>query len=132
MVRPSMVRPVGTARRDRPSEVVRRSDVSGTMGPMGTDPTPVPTVEGTSWGAAAEWTAWLATGVGLAVVVACYLVILVAYIRIIQKAGYSGWWVLVGLVPGLNLVMFLVFAYSRWPVLRENELLRSQRGVPRS
>lgn len=132
MVRPSMVRPGGAARRDRPSEVVRRSEVGGTMGPMDTDPTPVPTVEGTSWGADAEWTAWLATGVGLAVVAACYLVILVAYIRIIQKAGYSGWWVLVGLVPVLNLVMFLVFAYSRWPVLRENDLLRSQRGVPRS
>ncbi|KSW21261.1 hypothetical protein ATM99_14605 [Cellulomonas sp. B6] len=63
-------------------------------------------------------------------IAAFYLVVLVAYVRIIQKAGYSGWWVLVGLVPGLNLVMFLVFAYSRWPVLRENELLRSQRGLP--
>ena len=62
-----MVRPGGATRRDRPSEVVRRGLGGGTMGPMDTDPTPVPTVEGTSWGADAEWTAWLATGVGLAV-----------------------------------------------------------------
>ncbi len=97
---------------------------------MDIDPTSVPTIEGPSLGADTEWTAWLAGGVGLAVIAAFYLVILVAYIRIIQKAGYSGWWVLVGLVPVLNLVMFLVFAYSRWPVLRENDLLRSQRGAP--
>ncbi|QWC18013.1 DUF805 domain-containing protein [Cellulomonas dongxiuzhuiae] len=51
---------------------------------------------------------------------------LIAYVRIIQKAGYSGWWVLVGLVPVLNLVMFLVFAFSTWPVLKENERLRGQ------
>lgn len=100
------------------------------MDAMDTDPTPVPTFEGTTYGVDTEWTRWLAGGVGLAVVAAFYLVILIAYIRIIQKAGYSGWWVLVGLVPGLNLVMFLVFAYSRWPVLRENDLLRSQRGYP--
>ncbi|MBO0919682.1 DUF805 domain-containing protein [Cellulomonas sp. zg-ZUI222] len=74
---------------------------------------------------ATEWTDWLAGGVGLAVLIAVYVVMLVAYVRIIQKAGYSGWWVLVGLVPVLNVVMFLVFAFSRWPVLRENERLRS-------
>ncbi|WP_089797614.1 hypothetical protein [Cellulomonas sp. KH9] len=74
---------------------------------------------------ATEWTDWLAGSVGLAVVLTVYVVMLIAYVRIIQKAGYSGWWVLVGLVPVLNLVMFLVFAFSRWPVLQENERLRS-------
>ena len=91
-------------------------------------PATVDTTEST----ATDWTDWLFGGVGLVVLIGAYVVMLVAYIRIIQKAGYSGWWVLVGLVPVLNLVMFLVFAYSRWPVLRENDLLRSQRGVPRS
>ena len=75
---------------------------------------------------ASEWLGSLAGGVALAVVIASYVVMLVAYVRIIQKAGYSGWWVLVGLVPVLNLVMFLVFAFSEWPVLRENERLRAQ------
>ncbi|MBD7920248.1 DUF805 domain-containing protein [Cellulomonas sp. Sa3CUA2] len=75
---------------------------------------------------ATQWTDWLAGGIGLAVLIGAYVVMLVAYVRIIQKAGYSGWWVLVGLVPVLNLVMFLVFAFSTWPVLKENERLRAQ------
>ena len=95
---------------------------------MDTDPTPAPTFDGSSYGL--DGSHWLLSGVGLAVLAAFYLVMLLAYVRIIQKAGYSGWWVLVGLVPVLNLVMFLVFAFSRWPVLRENDLLRSQRGAP--
>jgi|GEM_PF-774982 len=96
------------------------------MGVMAIEPTPAPTFVGPSYGVDPEWTTWLAGGVGLALLVAFYLVVLIAYIRIIQKAGYSGWWVLVGLVPVLNLVMFLVFAYSTWPVLRENERLRGR------
>ncbi|WP_205710903.1 hypothetical protein [Isoptericola sp. BMS4] len=70
---------------------------------------------------------WLLGGAAVAVYLTFLVVILVAYIRIIQKAGYSGWWVLVGIVPILNLVMFLVFAFSRWPVLREREALRAGR-----
>ena len=85
-------------------------------------PATVDTTEST----ATDWTDWFFGGVGLVVLIGAYVVMLVAYIRIIQKAGYSGWWVLVGLVPVLNLVMFLVFAFSTWPVLRENERLRGQ------
>ncbi|MGA2552284.1 MAG: hypothetical protein ABSF50_19235 [Burkholderiaceae bacterium] len=40
------------------------------------------------------------------------------YVRIIQKAGYSGWWVLVGLVPLVNFIMLWVFALADWPALR--------------
>ena len=46
------------------------------------------------------------------------LVFLLAYISIIRKAGYSGWWILTGIVPVLNLVMFLIFAFREWPVQR--------------
>lgn len=46
------------------------------------------------------------------------LVMLYPYIRIIQKAGYSGWWFLTALVPVLNLAMLWVFALSTWPVER--------------
>ncbi|MBD3777931.1 MAG: hypothetical protein IE923_01515 [Micrococcales bacterium] len=59
---------------------------------------------------------------------AVWLIFLIAYIRIIQKAGYSGWWILIGLVPVVNVVMFLVFAYSRWPVQREVDELRARVG----
>ncbi|MDY0874388.1 DUF805 domain-containing protein [Dongia rigui] len=46
------------------------------------------------------------------------LAMLYPYVRIVQKAGYSGWWVLTGLVPVLNFIMLWVFALSTWPVER--------------
>lgn len=75
-----------------------------------------------------EVVAWLTGGVGIVVAVVVWLVFAIAYIRIIQKAGYSGWWILIGLVPIVNVVMFLVFAYSRWPVQRELDELRLRVG----
>jgi len=74
---------------------------------------------------------WLFGGVALALYLVVAVVFLVAYIRIIQKAGYSGWWILVGFVPILNVVMFLVFAFSTWPVVRERDALRSGGMYPR-
>ena len=47
------------------------------------------------------------------------LVAAAAYVTIVRKAGYSGWWALVLLVPVVNLVMIVVFAFSEWPVTRE-------------
>lgn len=44
---------------------------------------------------------------------------LVAFGAILRKAGYPGWWALVGLVPVLNIVLFFVFAFTEWPVLRQ-------------
>jgi hypothetical protein len=41
---------------------------------------------------------------------------IVAWVKVITKAGYSGWWFLISLVPVVNFVMFLVFAFSKWPV----------------
>ena len=46
------------------------------------------------------------------------LVMMYPYVRIIQKAGYSGWWFLAIFVPILNLIMLWVFALSTWPVER--------------
>ena len=43
-------------------------------------------------------------------------VFMIPYVKIIKKAGYSGWWVLVMLVPIVNFVMLWVFAFVRWPV----------------
>ena len=61
-------------------------------------------------------------------IILLWLVFVVAYVvavvRIITRAGYSGWWVLVAFVPLLNIVMFLVFAFSRWPIQRELDALR--------
>ena len=58
-------------------------------------------------------------GVLILVYVAIAVVSIVAWVKILNKAGYSGWWVLIGLVPIANIVMFLVFAFSDWPVLQQ-------------
>jgi len=47
------------------------------------------------------------------------LVWLVPFWRIVAKAGFSPAWVLLGLVPGLNVLMLWVFAFSRWPSQRD-------------
>jgi uncharacterized membrane protein YhaH (DUF805 family) len=60
--------------------------------------------------------------------VAVFILFLIGWVKILSKAGYSGWWVLIGLVPLVNLVMLLVFAFSDWPVLQEVRRLRS--GAP--
>src|SRR5262249_3353296 len=40
-------------------------------------------------------------------------------VMILRKAGYSGWWCLLGFVPIVNIVMLWVFAFSEWPNLRD-------------
>ncbi len=37
--------------------------------------------------------------------------------RVTKKAGYSGWWSLIMLVPLANVVAMWVFAFSDWPNL---------------
>ena len=39
-------------------------------------------------------------------------------IKILQKAGYSGWWVLIWLVPIANIVALWIFAFADWRALR--------------
>jgi hypothetical protein len=45
-------------------------------------------------------------------------IMMIPYVKIIKKAGYSGWWTLTAFVPLLNLIMLWVFAFSTWPVER--------------
>ena len=54
------------------------------------------------------------------------VVTIVAWVKILSKAGYSGAWVLVGIVPLLNIVMFLVFAFSTWPIQHQLAAARGQ------
>ena len=68
------------------------------------------------------------SGGELAVLLTVYAVFILffgwMYVRIIRKAGYSGWWVLMALVPIGNLVMLGFFAFKEWPIRRELEYLR--------
>ena len=52
--------------------------------------------------------------VGIAIALVIFVVPLV---KILRKSGYSGWWILIWLVPIANIVMLWVFAFSDWPNL---------------
>lgn len=45
-----------------------------------------------------------------------FLAFVIPAVKILQKAGYSGWWVIASFIPMVNVVMFWVFAFTRWPV----------------
>jgi hypothetical protein len=46
------------------------------------------------------------------------LVYLLPMIKILHKAGYSGWWVILIFIPLVNIIFLWVFAYADWPALR--------------
>lgn len=50
-----------------------------------------------------------------------------AAVSIVRKAGYSGWWVVAGLIPLVNVVMLFAFAFADWPILRD---LRRKQATP--
>jgi hypothetical protein len=62
---------------------------------------------------------WL--GPLLIIEIVIFVVSVLAWLQIITKAGYSGWWLLVGLLPFVNAILFLVFAFSRWPIQQRLE-----------
>ena len=35
--------------------------------------------------------------------------------QVARKAGFSGWWCLAMLIPGLNILLIWVFAFIAWP-----------------
>ena len=39
--------------------------------------------------------------------------------KVVKKAGFSPWLVLLLIVPIVNLVMLWVFAYAKWPAVPE-------------
>lgn len=51
------------------------------------------------------------------IVIAVLAIWVIPAVKIVQKAGYSGWWILLAIVPLANLVMLWVFAFSDWPNL---------------
>ena len=54
----------------------------------------------------------------LLIVLIVLAIYLVPAVKILQKAGYSGWWCLILLVPLVNIIMIYVFAFADWPALR--------------
>jgi uncharacterized membrane protein YhaH (DUF805 family) len=58
--------------------------------------------------------------VSLIIIVVIALIYFIPLVKILHKAGYSGWWSLLMLVPILNIIMLYVFAFADWPALRGN------------
>jgi len=58
-------------------------------------------------------------GVGMREVVVIGLLVLLfwPYAKIVSRAGYSPWLVLLLLVPVVNVVLIWIFAYANWPAL---------------
>ncbi|HVL76571.1 MAG TPA: hypothetical protein VM406_11195 [Noviherbaspirillum sp.] len=56
-----------------------------------------------------------------------WLVFLIPLWRIISKAGYSGAWALLSLIPLVNILALWIFAFARWPSERER---REDHGYP--
>jgi hypothetical protein len=42
----------------------------------------------------------------------------VIFDRVVNRAGYSRWWLLTAFVPLLNPIMVWVFAFADWPVTK--------------
>ena len=57
------------------------------------------------------------------------VITVIVWWTIFSKAGYSGALSLLFLIPIANLIMLLVFAFSKWPILRELEMLRQQQAA---
>jgi len=61
--------------------------------------------------------------------VAVLIFLIVAYVRVVQKSGFSGWWVLMGIVPIGNIIVLGLWAFKEWPIRRELEYLRGYAAV---
>lgn len=63
----------------------------------------------------------IAGAIGLAVAVLVAAVFVISWIFICSKAGYSKWLGLLMLVPLVNVIFFLYFAFARWPILKSQQ-----------
>ena len=80
-------------------------------------------------GEVGEFAAFLSGGIGLLLGIIVLIITIVAWWKIFSKAGHSGALSLLFLVPIVNLIIFLWFAFSEWPIHRRmRELERRARG----
>ena len=47
------------------------------------------------------------------------LLLIIPFWQLFSKAGYSGWWSLLMIVPLANLIALYVLAFSNWPTLKK-------------
>lgn len=54
------------------------------------------------------------------------IIILIGWWKIWTKAGYSGWWSLLILIPIVNLLSLLYLAFGHWPIEKQIEEQKNQ------
>lgn len=60
--------------------------------------------------------------IALITTVAVFVLALIVGIVVAKKAGYSGWWgALAVLLPPLGVILVLLFAFLKWPALKERD-----------
>lgn len=62
-----------------------------------------------------------------------WAIFLVPLWRIVSKAGYSGAWALLSLIPFVNIVALWIFAFAKWPnepARRDDERIYPTRNGP--
>jgi hypothetical protein len=47
------------------------------------------------------------------------LLLIIPFWQLFSKAGYSGWWSLLMVVPLVNLIALYILAFSEWPGLKK-------------
>ena len=57
-------------------------------------------------------------GLLLAIVTIVAALVIIPYWQLFSKAGYSGWWSFLMVLPLINLIALYVLAFSEWPALR--------------
>jgi hypothetical protein len=62
------------------------------------------------------------------IVLVLVLLKIICFWKIVSKAGYPGVLSLLTLLPLVNLIMFLVFAFAEWPVEKEVKQLKTLVG----
>ncbi len=67
----------------------------------------------------------------LLLAVVAYFLLGLAWWRIFAKAGYGNLIGLLALIPGINLLMMTILAFSDWPVMVELRQLRERLGEER-
>jgi hypothetical protein len=55
------------------------------------------------------------------VVIVIAAIYFIPTIKILNKAGYTGWWSVLSLIPLVNIIMLWVFAFADWPSLQGSE-----------
>ena len=54
---------------------------------------------------------------GVVIIAVLFAITVVPFIRIFQKAGRTGWWAVLMVIPQVNVIVLWIFAFSTWPAL---------------